>query len=141
MFEYFVRLNPIGCTRPVFTQDGLLGDDRGGGDELLPGLAHGHGNDSQFIFSTAPETVGLRGIVSIYMRLVRPRRRWKPVAGSHRPGRCFCRFYVKKLIERGRVLGRVGRLEQAPDAAGEVALEAQRIASRVLLPSLRLRSM
>ena len=35
----------------------------------------------------------------------------------------LCRFYVKKLMG-GDVLDGVGRLEQSPDAAGEVALEA-----------------
>ena len=36
----------------------------------------------------------------------------------------MCRFYVKKLMVMAVFLDRVGRLQESPDVAGEVALEA-----------------
>jgi hypothetical protein len=48
-----VRLNPVGCTVPVFTHDGFAaGAGRGaGGGVLLWGFRHGHGRLSQSIFT------------------------------------------------------------------------------------------
>ena len=47
------------------------------------------------------------------------------IVGPPRLACCFCRFYVKRLMcVYGLIGGGAGRLQEVPDAAGEVALEA-----------------
>ena len=69
------------------------------------------------------------------------RASWQALGYSRAIQCCrFCRFYVKKLMGMAVVLVRVGWLEQVPDVRARWRLR-QRSASRLVLPSARLRSM